>query len=108
MSPLFSSCFLLFVLCSASSSAVVATPSPVDIGVILDLDSPMGQICRVSINMALVDFYAVYPNSTTKLRPHFRISQPDVVTAASDGTSLSLPLFPPTSVPLTHIILIID
>lgn len=74
---------LLFISAAASSSA---SPRPVDVGVILDPGSPVGQTCHVSVNLALADFYSAHPNYTTAIRLHFRHSdKDDVISTASAG-----------------------
>lgn len=74
--------FWLFLLLLMS----VCTPSgkAADIGVILDLDTTLGKICRTCISMAIEDFYSKH-NYTTMIAPHFRNSSSHAVAAASSG-----------------------
>ena len=64
----------------------------VGIGVILDMDSNVGKSCRVSILMALEEFYgSPYNNFTTIIHPHFHDSKSSNFDAASLG--LCTPIF---------------
>ncbi|CAA7408161.1 unnamed protein product [Spirodela intermedia] len=87
-SSLFSviTCALLLLL----PSGVVAKHGGFDVGVVLDLPSAVGKTTLTCINMALSDFYAAYPNSTTRLRLHPRDSTGDVVHAASAAVDLMM------------------
>jgi ionotropic glutamate receptor len=67
------------------------TTVPVDVGVVLDMDTWNGKMGWSCINMALSDFYASYPDYKTRLRVNIRDSKRDVVGAAAAG-SLSLSL----------------
>ncbi|PWA93912.1 Extracellular ligand-binding receptor [Artemisia annua] len=61
----------------------------VGIGVILDMDSNVGKSCRVSILMALEEFYgAPYNNFTTIIHPHFHDSKSSNFEAASVASDL--------------------
>lgn len=65
--------------------------TPVNVGVIIGLDTVGGQMCLSCISMALSDFYASHSNYKTRLVLNARDSKGDVVGAASAGTlSLSL------------------
>ncbi|KAG6626644.1 hypothetical protein CIPAW_15G064800 [Carya illinoinensis] len=55
---------------------------PVNVGVILDLDTWKGRMGRSCINMALADFYASNSHYKTRLVLHTRDSKHDVVEAA--------------------------
>ncbi|KAI3828935.1 hypothetical protein L1987_03047 [Smallanthus sonchifolius] len=59
----------------------------IGIGVILDMDSSVGKISKICIEMALQDFYQTH-NYTTKIVPHFRDSKYGRVEAASAAIQL--------------------
>ncbi|GKA08683.1 glutamate receptor 2.8-like protein [Tanacetum coccineum] len=59
----------------------------VGIGVILDMDSNVGKSCRVSILMALEEFYGASYNNTI-IHPHFHDSKSSNFEAASVATDL--------------------
>jgi ionotropic glutamate receptor len=67
------------------------TTVPVNVGVVLDLDTWNGKMGWSCINMALSDFYASHSYYKTRLRLTARDSKSDVVGAAAAG-SLSLDL----------------
>ncbi|KAK4485547.1 hypothetical protein RD792_008190, partial [Penstemon davidsonii] len=48
------------------------TKSLVQIGVVLDLNSPMGSMADSCMNMSISDFYSANPNYTTRLQLHTR------------------------------------
>ncbi|XVF35720.1 hypothetical protein REPUB_Repub18cG0170500 [Reevesia pubescens] len=62
--------------------------TPVNIGVVLDMDSLVGQIGLSCINMALADFYASHPYYKTRLVFHTKDSKEDLVTAAAAALDL--------------------
>ncbi|KAK1419012.1 hypothetical protein QVD17_28168 [Tagetes erecta] len=64
-----------------------ATSKEIGIGVILDMDSSVGNMSTICIEMALQDFYQTH-NYTTKIVPHFRDSKHDRVKAASAAIQL--------------------
>jgi hypothetical protein len=69
------------------------TTVPIDVGVVLDMDTWNGKMGWSCINMALSDFYASHPYYKTRLRLNIRDSKRDVVGAAAAGSlSLSLSL----------------
>lgn len=85
---------LLFFFCSTGIVAAQnnTTTIPVNVGVVLDLDTWFGKMGLSCINMALSDLYASHPNYTTRLHLHRRNSPTDVVlTAAAGSLSISLP-----------------
>ena len=76
---------LLFLcFCVGHSTGFNATAAKANVGVVLDLDTPLGKICKTCISMAIEDFYS-NRNYNTMIEPHFRDSRSDVVTAASAG-----------------------
>lgn len=74
-------------------SPLPAVPAEFKVGLVLDMNSPVGMMSRTSINMALSDFYAAFPNSTTRIVLLPRDSAGDVVSCAAAGTSPSFPSF---------------
>ncbi|XXG51709.1 hypothetical protein AAC387_Pa03g0221 [Persea americana] len=59
-----------------------------DVGVVLDLESPLGKMSNICISMALEDFYTTHNNYTTELILHWRDSKQDIVDAASMALDL--------------------
>ncbi|KAK4404511.1 Glutamate receptor 2.7 [Sesamum angolense] len=63
-------------ICHAANDAIEhgssehTQSSVVPIGVVLDLDSPLGTMADVCMEMAVSDFYAAHPNYATRLRLH--------------------------------------
>ncbi|KAI3455712.1 hypothetical protein Pfo_012375 [Paulownia fortunei] len=79
---------LLFMsFCIAPLSGKNASAAKADVGIILDFDTTVGKISRTCMSMALEDFYAKR-NHSTKIVPHFRDSNSDVVGAASAAIDL--------------------
>ncbi|KAF8400404.1 hypothetical protein HHK36_013702 [Tetracentron sinense] len=66
----------------------VESNAMVDIGVVLDLSSKVGEMGEMCVSMALSDFYAAHANYKTRLVLHKRDSQGDVVGAASAALDL--------------------
>ncbi|KAI3492328.1 hypothetical protein L1887_43258 [Cichorium endivia] len=60
----------------------------IGVGVILDMDSSLGKSIRISMLMAIEDFYKDTNNSTTIIIPHFRDSKYSNVDAASAAIDL--------------------
>jgi hypothetical protein len=86
---------LLFIIISERflSAGGQNTTVPVNVGVVLDMDTWNGKIRWSCINMALSDFYASHSYYKTRLRLITRDSKSDVVGAAAAGSlSLSLSL----------------
>ncbi|KAI3689380.1 hypothetical protein L2E82_47336 [Cichorium intybus] len=81
---------VVFVLMTTTLAVNVAENRNLNIGVgvILDMDSYVGKSIRISILMALEDFYKEINNSTTVIIPHFRNSNDDNVDAASAAIDL--------------------
>ena len=73
------------------NNGTMTTTIPVNVGVVLDSDTWMGQMGLSCINMSLSDFYAANPSYNTRLVPIVRSSMRDNVAAAASG-SLSLSL----------------
>ena len=76
--------FLVMCFCVDPLTGFNATAAKANVGVILDLDTALGKICRTCIAMAIEDFYS-NRDYNTMIEPHFRDSRSDVVTAASAG-----------------------
>ncbi|WOL15154.1 glutamate receptor 2.1-like [Canna indica] len=73
------------IMADDKSSSSFAT---VQVGVILDMDTWIGTLGWSCISMAVDDFYAMHPNSSTRLKLHLKSSQGDVVSAASAALTL--------------------
>ncbi|PPD73574.1 hypothetical protein GOBAR_DD29503 [Gossypium barbadense] len=59
----------------------------VHVGVILDVNSPVGSVANACISMAISDFYGAHPNFRTRLSPHHRNSD-DALAAAFTALEL--------------------
>ncbi|KAB5514426.1 hypothetical protein DKX38_028332 [Salix brachista] len=64
---------------------VIMAMEIVPVGVILDLNSTVGEIAESCISMAVSDFYAVNDDFKTRLALFTRDSSRDVVAATSSG-----------------------
>nr|XP_010931742.1 glutamate receptor 2.1-like [Elaeis guineensis] len=73
---------------NANGGSTSNSPTTIDVGVILDMGSWIGNISWSCISMAIDDFYAAHPNYSTRLVPHRRNSGDDVVSAASAALDL--------------------
>ncbi|KAL5730828.1 hypothetical protein ACHQM5_003619 [Ranunculus cassubicifolius] len=78
--------FFLFVVVSAYTDVAEAQDEtssviPVNVGVILDMDSWVGKLSNSCIYMAISDFYSMHPEYKTKLVLHTRDSKSDAVGA---------------------------
>ncbi|KAK4381182.1 Glutamate receptor 2.8 [Sesamum angolense] len=82
--------FPLLLLLSAALFSTVRTSSTVDfqVGVILDLDSPVGRIGMSCLSMASSDFYSAHTDYKTKLVLNVRDSNNSVVDAAAAALDL--------------------
>ncbi|KAJ8634670.1 hypothetical protein MRB53_008937 [Persea americana] len=82
---------LLFGRCpaaAAQNNSLNASRTLLDIGVVLDLGTPLGKMSNVSISMALDDFYTTHNSYTTGLNLLWRDSNEDDVDAASMALDL--------------------
>ncbi|XP_048133138.1 glutamate receptor 2.1-like [Rhodamnia argentea] len=61
---------------------------PVNVGVILDLETRVGLMGLSCLNMSLSDFYSLNPSSKTRLALHVRDSKQDEVAAAAAALDL--------------------
>ncbi|KAJ3695397.1 hypothetical protein LUZ60_000774 [Juncus effusus] len=87
-SPLFFFSFLLFSsfivdFRGLTARAQNATSAQERVGVVLDLSLPAGKRSRISMLIAIEDFYAANPNFKTRVSFDFRDSMNDTVGAAS-------------------------
>ncbi|KAI6702660.1 hypothetical protein NL676_011796 [Syzygium grande] len=73
-----------------SSNNNNATMIPVNVGVVLDLETWVGQMGLSCINMSLSDFYSSNPSYKTRLVLNVRDSKRDEVAAAAAGYKNSL------------------
>ncbi|KAG2663781.1 hypothetical protein I3760_16G049100 [Carya illinoinensis] len=86
--PRIAACSLFFFIVLSERIMIKAaeaqntTVTPVDVGVILDLDGWNGKVGMSCINMALSDFYASHTHYKTRLVLNPRDSRNDVVQAA--------------------------
>ncbi|KAF5795468.1 putative periplasmic binding protein-like I [Helianthus annuus] len=64
------------------------TTSEIAIGVILDMESSVGKVSKICIEMAIRDFYQTHNNYTTRIVPYFRDSKNDRVEAVSAAIQL--------------------
>ncbi|KAL8466481.1 hypothetical protein ACS0TY_035533 [Phlomoides rotata] len=82
------SLLLLTSFCTALSNSFDSNTAKADVGVILDLDTPLGKIYRTCISMAIEDFYSKHQNYTTMIVPHFRDSRTQAIAATSSAIDL--------------------
>ncbi|KAL4301790.1 hypothetical protein GQ457_10G003090 [Hibiscus cannabinus] len=72
----------------AQSQNTTSTTVPVNVGVVLDMDSMVGKIGMSCISMALSDFYAAHPHYKTRLVLDINDSKDNVVAAAAAAVDL--------------------
>lgn len=82
--------FFLFLNLSVAQNVTESGAGTLSVGVILNLQSLVGKMARISILMAMEDFYAVHRNYSTKLVLHIRDSNGDDIQAVSEGTFYNL------------------
>lgn len=85
MKPFSYSLLCFFILFLDKVVVTQNTNIPVNVGVVLDLDSLVGKIGLTCINMSLSDFYAAHGDYKTRLVLNTRDSNEDVVGAAAAG-----------------------
>ncbi|KAL6196321.1 hypothetical protein ACLB2K_031936 [Fragaria x ananassa] len=78
-----------WILMVDALGAESSTTIPVDVGVIIDLDDPIGKMYLTCIEMALSDFYASHAHYKTRLVLNTRNSNRDVVGAAAAALDLT-------------------
>ena len=72
-------------LAGAQNKSLGSSRTVFDVGVVLDLRTPLGKMSESCISMALADFYTAHTNYTTQLKLHWRDSNQDNVDTASMG-----------------------
>ncbi|XP_056174684.1 glutamate receptor 2.1-like isoform X2 [Syzygium oleosum] len=77
-----------WVTVAQSSNNNNATTIPVNVGVVLDLETWVGQMGLSCINMSLADFYSSNPSCKTRLVLNVRDSKQDEVAAAAAALDL--------------------
>ncbi|CAL2276590.1 unnamed protein product [Prunus armeniaca] len=83
--------FRFLVYCSINNSSLAAaenTTIPINVGVVLDLETRLGKMGMSCIDMALSDFYSSHGYYSTRLILHTRDSMSDVVVAAAAALDL--------------------
>ena len=90
---LFALVFLLSLTSLVDSSndtdetGLSSTYSSIRIGVVLDLDSPMGAMLDLCLSMAHSDFYSVHSNYQTRLSLHRKNAKGQFGVGSAGGTS---------------------
>ncbi|XP_078150474.1 glutamate receptor 2.8-like isoform X1 [Carex rostrata] len=79
---------ILLHIPNPASTQPTHTAAPFRVGLILDIDYPIGQIALTSIKIAIADFYNANANSTKHLVAVQRDSSSSVLTAASSALEL--------------------
>ncbi|KAJ6731626.1 hypothetical protein OIU79_002868 [Salix purpurea] len=78
--------FITFLLVNLwCKQMVIMAKEIIPVGVVLDLNSTVGEIAESCISMAVSDFYAVNDDFKTRLALFTRDSSRDVVAATSSG-----------------------
>ncbi|KAK6942400.1 Solute-binding protein family 3/N-terminal domain of MltF [Dillenia turbinata] len=80
--------FFLFLIVYVTIFCGFESKTLIDVGVILDMDSQVGEMAKFCISTALSDFYNVNPNYETRLILHTRDSKEDIVSAAFGALDL--------------------
>ncbi|KAJ8634703.1 hypothetical protein MRB53_008970 [Persea americana] len=75
-------------LAGAQNKSLGSSRTVFDVGVVLDLRTPLGKMSESCISMALADFYTAHTNYTTQLKLHWRDSNQDNVDTASMALDL--------------------
>ncbi|KAM0939245.1 putative periplasmic binding protein-like I [Dioscorea sansibarensis] len=83
---------LLFLIISFISLSLLpifsGEPTPVSIGVVLDMNSLLGKTCFISMKIAKEDFYTSHPNYNTSIVFKSRDSRGQVIGAAAGALDL--------------------
>jgi ionotropic glutamate receptor len=77
--------FTLLLVNLWSKQMVIMAMESIPIGVVLDLNSTVGEMAESCISMAVSDFYALNVDFKTRLALFTRDSSSDVVAATSSG-----------------------
>lgn len=81
----FSSILIILHLCALVAHGTDAPPARVRVGIMLDLASATGLRLQTTIRMAVEDFYAMQPYSSTRIELEFRDSPGNAAAAVSTG-----------------------
>ncbi|XP_042054793.1 glutamate receptor 2.7-like isoform X2 [Salvia splendens] len=79
--------FLLHLLFHFTNGFNTTAAAKADVGIILDLQTPLGKMYKTCISMAIEDFYSKNTYKTM-IVPHFKDSNSDIVSAASTAIDL--------------------
>ncbi|XP_076942421.1 glutamate receptor 2.7-like isoform X1 [Bidens hawaiensis] len=79
---------LLLIISNTGKTNANGTAKEIGIGVILDMESSVGKVSKICIQIAIHDFYQTHSNYKTKIVPHFVDSKNDRVEAASAAIQL--------------------
>ncbi|XP_048140346.1 glutamate receptor 2.7-like isoform X2 [Rhodamnia argentea] len=80
--------YILICLFITPSMCQNLTATEIDVGVILDLDTYIGKMCKTCLEMAIGDFYSDHDDYTTRLVLHTRNATSDPVVATSAAVEL--------------------
>ncbi|GKV52072.1 hypothetical protein SLEP1_g58676 [Rubroshorea leprosula] len=81
-------CRLLLVEAAVAQNTMASATIPVNVGVVLDLDTWVGKLGLSCINMAISDFYFNHSNYRTRLVLNVKDSEGDIVGAAAAALDL--------------------
>ncbi|GLT27200.1 hypothetical protein SLA2020_022170 [Shorea laevis] len=81
-------CTLFSVEAAVAQNTMASATIPVNVGVVLDLDTWVGKLGLSCINMAMFDFYFNHSNYRTKLVLNIKDSDGDIVGAAAAALDL--------------------
>ncbi|GLU17175.1 hypothetical protein SLE2022_335680 [Rubroshorea leprosula] len=82
-------CWLFSAEAAVAQNITATAKIPVNVGVVLDLDTWVGKLGLSCINMALSDFYSNHVDYKTKLDLKIRDSKEDIVGAATTALDLT-------------------
>ncbi|GLU09335.1 hypothetical protein SLE2022_262010 [Rubroshorea leprosula] len=86
-------CWLVSAEAAVAQNITATAEIPVNVGVVLDLDTWVGKLGLNCINVSLSDFYSNHVDYKTKLDLKIRDSKEDIVGAATIGTDSLFPFF---------------
>ncbi|GLT81639.1 hypothetical protein SLE2022_000770 [Rubroshorea leprosula] len=81
-------CSLFLVEAAVAENTMASATIPVNVGVVLDLDTWVGKLGLSCINMAISDFYSNHGNYRTRLVLNVKDSEGDIVGAAAAALDL--------------------